>query len=312
MVGPTFLNDMCGILLPFRTHRYGLSTDIEKAFLHVTLDEADQDYTHFLWFSDPINPNSDFNTYRFKAVLFGSVGSPFMLNAALHFHLRKYFSPVVADIENNLYVDNVISGCDSEPDAVAFYNEARSILSKAKFNLRSWASNSKQVQTLAQTHNVAEKDDTTKVLGLLWHTPSDTLSITSKITPGHSPTTKREILQSSSAIFDPLGFITPVTIQAKILIQELWKKHIDWDEPLEESFQHRWSKIAQDITEATNIVIPRQYFPSLQFSVQELHVFADASIKAYSAVAYFKQDNCISLIMSKIRVSPSRLYHYLG
>ena len=51
-------------------------------------------------------------------------------------------------------------------------------------------------------------------------------------------------------------------------------------------------------------MIPRQYFPSLQFSVQELHVFADASIKAYSAVAYFRQDNCTSLIMSKTRVSP--------
>jgi len=51
-------------------------------------------------------------------------------------------------------------------------------------------------------------------------------------------------------------------------------------------------------------VIPRQYFPSSQFSVQKLLVFADASIKAYGAVAYFRQDNCISLIMSKTRESP--------
>ena len=41
IVGPTFLNDMCGILLRFRIHRYGFSTDIEKAFLHVTLDDSD-------------------------------------------------------------------------------------------------------------------------------------------------------------------------------------------------------------------------------------------------------------------------------
>ena len=87
-------------------------------------------------------------------------------------------------------------------------------------------------------------------------------------------------------------------------MQELWKKRIEWDEPIEESFQHRWRKIAQDIIEATNMVIPQQYFPSLQLSVQELHVFADASTKAYGAVAYFRQDNCTSLVMSKTRVSP--------
>ena len=85
MVGPTFLNDMCGILLRFRSHKYGLSTDIEKAFLHVTLNEADHDYTRFLWLSDPTNPESDIIVYRCRAVLFGSVSSPFMVNAAIHY-----------------------------------------------------------------------------------------------------------------------------------------------------------------------------------------------------------------------------------
>ena len=304
MVGPTFLNDMCGILLRFRTHRFGLSTDIEKAFLHVTLHEADRDYTRFLWLSDPTKPESNLIVYRFRVVLFGSVSSPFMLNAALHCHLQKYPSSVAADIENNLYVDNIISGCNTEPNAVDYYNKSRSILSQAKFNLRSWASNSEQVQALAKVHKVADRNDTTKVLGLVWHTPSDTLSLASKITTGNYPITKREILQGSSSIFDPLGFITPVTIQAKVLLQELWKMRVDWDEPLEESLQRRWNKMVQEIREATELVIPRQYFTPMQFLPQELHIFADASMKAYGAVAYFKQDNHTSLIMSKTKVSP--------
>ena len=37
MVGPPFLNDLCAILLRFRKHAFALSTDIEKAFLHVKL-----------------------------------------------------------------------------------------------------------------------------------------------------------------------------------------------------------------------------------------------------------------------------------
>ena len=61
-------------------------------------------------------------------------------------------------------------------------------------------------------------------------------------------------------IFDLLGLTTPVTIQAKILLQELWKVHAAWDEPLEESFWSRWIKIIQEIWEATKLVIPWQYF----------------------------------------------------
>ena len=113
-----------------------------------------------------------------------------MLNATLHYHLQKHPSPVATDIEDNLYVDNIISGCNSESDAVNYYNKSRSILRKAKFNLRSWASNSKQIQTLSQTHKVADRNDTTKVVGMLWHTPSDTLSLASKMTTGDYPITK--------------------------------------------------------------------------------------------------------------------------
>ena len=116
---------MCGILLCFCSHKYGLLTDIEKPFLHVNLNEADLDYTQFL-----CNSESDLIVYRFRAVLFGSVSSPFMLNAALHYHLQKHPSPVTTDIEDNLYVDNVTSGCYSESDAVDYYNKSRSILSK--------------------------------------------------------------------------------------------------------------------------------------------------------------------------------------
>ena len=194
------------------------STDIVKAFLHVTLYETDRDFTRFLWLSDPTNPESNLVVYRFRVVLFGSVSSPFILNAALHCHLQKYPSSVATDIENNQYVNNVISGCNKELDAVDLYHKSRYTLSDAKFNLQSWASNSKQVQMLAKTQNVADNNDTTKVLGLVWHIPSDTLSLASKIITGNYPITKWEILQSSSSIFDPLGLITLITIQTKILL----------------------------------------------------------------------------------------------
>ena len=59
-----------------------------------------------------------------------------MLHAALHCHLQKHSSPVTVDIANNLYVDNVVTGCTTETEAIEYNTEARAILSKAKFNLQ--------------------------------------------------------------------------------------------------------------------------------------------------------------------------------
>ena len=125
--GPPFLNDLCSIILRFRTHAFGISTDIEKAFLHVQLHEDDRDFTRFLWLSDPMNPNSELKVYRFKVVLFGATSSPFMSNATLHHHLQQFDSPIAVDMFNNLYVDNVISGCNSHEQAIQYYQKARSI-----------------------------------------------------------------------------------------------------------------------------------------------------------------------------------------
>ena len=306
LTGPPFLNDMCSILIRFRIHKYGFSTDIEKAFLHVNLDENDRDYTRFLWLSDNNNPESKFQIYRFKVVLFGSVSSPFMLHAALHYHLTKNTSPVSDDMQNNLYVDNVISGCNSEKDALHYYKQSRAIMSQANFNLRTWASNSAQLQSLAKQDGSAETSDTVKILGLHWNTSSDTLSLTPRTITNDAPfITKRDVLRDSSSIFDPLGLITPVTIQAKIFLQELWGKHLQWDEPLHDELKNKWNILSQNIQNATSQTsMSRQYFQFTPSTPVALHIFADASTKAYGAVAYLHQNEQVAFIMSKTRVAP--------
>lgn len=147
LVGSPFLNDLCSIILRFRCHKFAFATDIEKAFLHVKLYESDRDSTRFLWVSDINNPFGTLTTYRFKVVPFGTSSSPFMLNATLDLHLRKFPSPVAKDMKSNLYyVDNFISGCDSEQQLMDYYTQSRSIMNQANFNLRSWSSNSHKLR----------------------------------------------------------------------------------------------------------------------------------------------------------------------
>ena len=302
--GPPFLNDLSAILLWFRQHNLAFTADIEKAFLHVFLDETDRDYTRFLWLSDPNNSYSSFVTYRFKVVLFGATSSPFMLNATLKFHLTQNTNATSEDLLHNLYVDNLVSGCDSEEAAIRYFTLSRSILSSAGFNLRSWSSNCSLLQTTASQHKVAEHNNPVKVLGMLWNTQIDSIQL-SPCTVSPLAVTKREILRWSSTIFDPLGLISPVTISARLFLQQLWQDRIGWDTILSDDLRTRWKVIADAITGVTTLSFPRKYTTSLFTPHTFLHVFADASLKAYGAVAYIQQDQgSPSLVMSKSRAAP--------
>ena len=301
---------MCSILLRFRTHRFAFSTDIEKAFLHVGLHEHDRNFTRFLRLSNPNDPESPFTTYRFKVVLFGSTSSPFMLNATLQHHLENFNTPVTEDMQKNFYVDNLISGCKSEAKALNYYEEARSIMAQGKFNLRSWASNSKQLCSRADDEKTNDQRDEVCILGLQWNPSTDKITLTQNGSHLNQnlPMTKRTVLQQTAKVYDPLGILTPVTVRARILIQQLWRRNLPWDASIPQDLQQQWSSIATDIAKSVSehATVSRQFFsePSQPQNNLELHVFADASTVAYGAVAFLRCESHTSFVMAKNRVAP--------
>ena len=67
-----------------------------------------------------------------------------------------------------------------------------------------------------------------KALGVKWKVGEDKFCF-NKVIPDRS-CTKRDILKVISSIFDPLGFLSPFIITAKIILQEIWKNNIKWDD----------------------------------------------------------------------------------
>ena len=70
--------------------------------------------------------------------------------------------------------------------------------------------------------------------------------------------------------------------------------------------QKQWLDISQDLADSTHIQVQRRYFPLLSSwpSNAVLHVFVDASIKAYGTVAYLTSGPHTTMVMSKSRVAP--------
>ena len=90
-------------------------------------------------------------------------------------------------------------------------------------------------------------------------------------------------------------------------MQELWQKNVDWDEPLDQPITNKWNCVADDLQMAVKITIPRCYFDHNRKDnnhLPQLHVFADASTKAYGAVVYIRQGNHTSFVIAKTRVAP--------
>ena len=174
------MNNLCAILLRFRIHAFSLSTDIEKAFLHIKLHPSDRNFTRFLWPLDFESSDTNFQTYRFTVVPFGASSSPFMLGAVLDLHLSKSHLQAAADMRDNMYVDNILSGCSTEEELLAYYSQSRDLMGQAKFNLRSWSTNSQRLQEVTRQDNSSDPNTTVGLLGLRWNTAADTISLSSR------------------------------------------------------------------------------------------------------------------------------------
>ena len=125
---------------------------------------------------------------------------------------------------------------------MTYYSQSQELLSQVKFNLRTWSTNSKQLQEATRQDNTSDPNTTVGFLGLWWNTTTDMVSLSTRKFPAiNTFVTKRDILQTSSQFFDPLGWVTPVTVRAKILLQEVWRTKLTWDEPLPETIKDRWT-----------------------------------------------------------------------
>ena len=100
---------------------------------------------------------------------------------------------------------------------------------------------------------------------------------------------KRGLFSFISSVFDPLGLLTLSMVEAKLILQQLWKISLDWDEEIPSNLTNRWLKWLQTLKNIEKVKLARWYgFSFKNIKNIESHVFADASSCAYRIVAYFR------------------------
>lgn len=113
------------------------------------------------------------------------------------------------------------------------------------------------------------------------------------------------------SIFDPFVFLSNFTIQGKLLLQKVWRNKINWDEQIIDNILDNCKQWITELPNVENFQIPRFHGNNFNNSYIELHVFVDASSKAFAAVAYYrnltKNTVTTSLVSSKSKCAPLKV-----
>jgi len=306
--GPNMIPSLVEILLRFRRWPIAIVADIQKAFLQISVTPVDRDVHRFLW-----KDNGLVRIMRFTRVPFGNRCSPFILNATIKHHLKQFQdTDVISELQENLYVDDWLSGADSEDVATKMIEEARHVMAQCSMNLTKWESNSKDVldKTTYNMPNVeCEHSCNVKILGLGWNPDEDCFKFDGIALKPDLVITKRVVLSIIARFFDPLGLLNPFVVKLKILFQDLWKLGVQWDREVPEEICFQVKSWMDDLQLMKRWSVPRPYAVGSWKDIESmrLHAFGDASEKAYGACVYLtaRKNNIItsSLVIAKARVT---------
>ena len=321
--GPDMLNSLVGILCRFRLHEVAFCCDIEKMFHQFHVNEEYRDFLRFLWWE---NGNMDESPvdYRMRVHIFGAVSSPGCANYALRYIAEKFRNVdcmAASFLERDFYVDDGVESKPTVSEAAHTLSKAIEICGKGKLRLHKIASNSSELLACFPESEVGdgkEKDlgscpsiGLERTLGIQWNTDTDMLCFSAE--EKKKPHTRRGILSTVAALYDPLGFLAPVVLVGKQILRETCLLEMGWDDPIDKVLSIRWENWLADLPRLLDVRIPRCYKPFWfgACSETQLHHFSDASEGGYGFCSYLRLVNengdvHSSFVMAKSRVAPKR------
>ena len=318
--GPDLTNSLVGVLTRFREEKVAFMGDIESMFYQVHVPPVQRSYLRFLWWPDG-DLEQEMQDYQMTVHLFGAISSPSIANFALRKTASSSPDSSVSDtIMRNFYVDNCLKSTESVPSSVDLIDKLRSTCAAGGFRLTKFVSNHpdvvKSIPKEEQSKELQKCDlssvDTLveRALGIQWNIKSDKFGFSIAIKD--RPFTRRGILSVISSVFDPLGFLSPVMLPAKKLLQDLCKEHdVGWDDVVPNDYLLKWQLWLAALHQLQDITIDRCYksVSSAQVVSKELHVFADGSTHGYGAVVYRHTvydsgDRNTAFVIGKSRLAP--------
>ncbi|XP_055690674.1 uncharacterized protein LOC129795249 [Lutzomyia longipalpis] len=311
LIGAAVQSDLYSILIRFRLKQYTMTTDISKMYLQLKLYLPDADYQRIIFRASPQDPIQEF---RITSVCFGVASSAHHATRALKQLADTYekeFPLAARAIREHFYVDDGLITADSLQEALETQKQLLELFASAGFHLSKWTSNNPDLLINIPPEDrqdcMKEISGNVKALGITWNPKNDVFNFAApKMSDG--PVTKKTLVSDVAKLFDPLGLIGPVITDAKILMQEVTRRKLDWEEELPMDLLEKWQTFKSRLKDVESISVPRWISPMEAPKIQQLHGFCDSSKLAHGAAIYLVSINTeTNEITSKLMTSKSRV-----
>jgi len=204
-------------------------------FNQVKVHPEESDAMRFLWWEhDDLERPSEF---QITSHIFDAKDSPSCANVCLKRAAEdskgKFSNEAVNAVTKDFYVDDFVKAVGTVNEASSLANEVTCLLSEAGFRLRKWMSNSREVLSEIPDGEGArptldldlENPPVERTLRVQWDVENDAFLF--KVHIPHQPSTKRGIPSAVSSLYDPMGFVCPVILEAKKILQKPWKLNLE-------------------------------------------------------------------------------------
>ena len=196
---------------------------------------ADRKWLKLLWWEDG-DISREPVAYQMTVHPFGACSSASIANHIL----QKVVQEETGDAKNvkGFYVDDCLRAAHQEGQLVETASELVSACSKGGFTLAKFVSNSlsvlRRVSSSVSDVSAPGPDlSLSDALGVQWDTRKDELVVDVRV--NLRKFSKRTLLAGIAGVYDPLGVVGPCLLEGRIILQQLCRNQVDWDDPLSDA-----------------------------------------------------------------------------
>ena len=294
------------LLARFRQRSAAVTADISMAYNGTWLQPGHIKFQKYLW-KQGLEEKMPTTVMYVLTLIYGVKPSGGQCQVSIeklaaHFKMQGLYVDAASVLEEDVYVDDIISSQDSVQDCYEVATGIQEVLAAGSLSVKAFTFSGQKPEEAVSADGLH-----VGVAGYLWRPEDDLLLLDigpprlGKAKRGKMPEpvvgdfgsalrkcfTRRTLAGVTARVFDPLGLATPVTAGLKLDLHDLCARKLDWDDPVPLELLETWAAHMAAIQDLKDVVFRRAIIPiDAVTSTVDLLVAVDASQYLAAAAIY--------------------------